>query len=215
MSKLSPCLALFSRDLGQASAPRGLGPVVVEAQRSLKSWGLQVELAEEFKKCMSLLRSSDTGLSDLLDQDVLSLESLDPADSMLLAPSSQNEADLVDEGKDIACSVPSQPASPAYEVMACTTTRLGLVWGHERQKTFFLMHQSRPQNFSAHLKTVVGKFREASERSVAFRKYFLSWSKSSPKTSGGPGPSQSEDWQDQREIVASLSPPSRSRAKRR
>lgn len=45
---------------------------------------------------------------------------------------------MVDEGEHTASSEPSQPASSAYrellEVMACTTTRLDLVWGRERQK---------------------------------------------------------------------------------
>lgn len=74
------------------------------------------------------MRSSTTGSND---QNVLSLESSDPADSILLAPSSQEETDVVEEDKDIAFSELSQPTSPAYEellyVMACTTTRLDLV----------------------------------------------------------------------------------------
>lgn len=39
-------------------------------------------------------RLSVTGSSDLLDQDVLSLEFSGPADSMLLVPSSQDEVDV-------------------------------------------------------------------------------------------------------------------------
>lgn len=75
-------MALLSRDLGQASVPCGSGPKLAEAQRRLKLWGSQFKIAEEFEKGMALLRSSVTGSSDLLDQDVLSLESSDP-DSML------------------------------------------------------------------------------------------------------------------------------------
>lgn len=75
-------------------------------------WGSQVEVAEDFEKGMALSRSSVTGLIDLLDQDVQSLESFDPADSMFLAPSSQDEADVVEEGEDITCREPTQPASP-------------------------------------------------------------------------------------------------------
>lgn len=41
---------------------------------------------------MSLLWFSVTPSCDLLDQDVLSLESTDPADSTLLAPYKQEEA---------------------------------------------------------------------------------------------------------------------------
>jgi len=58
------------------------------------------------------LDSSVTGLIDLLDQDVQSLKSSDPADSMFLAPSSQDEMDVVEEGEGITCSEPTQSASP-------------------------------------------------------------------------------------------------------
>lgn len=89
----------------------------------------KLKLAKEFENGMSLSCSSVTGSSDLLYQDVLSLESSDPADSMLLAQSSQDEVDVVGEGEYIAFSEPSQPISPAYEefleVMVHTTTRLG------------------------------------------------------------------------------------------
>lgn len=95
--KLRSRFNLFSRDVGQASAPHGLG---------LKSWGMQVELAEEFEKGMALSCSSVVGSRDLLDQDVLSLESCDLAESMLLAPSSQEEADVVEEGEKNACIEP-------------------------------------------------------------------------------------------------------------
>lgn len=77
---------------------------------------------------MALLRSSVTSSSDLLDQDVLSLESCEPAYSILLAPSSQDEVDVVEEGED-----------PAYEelldVMACGTTRLRSVLGVRERKS--------------------------------------------------------------------------------
>lgn len=44
-----------------------------------------------------------------------SLWKLLPTDSMFLAPSSQDEADVVEEDEDITCSEPTQPASPTYE----------------------------------------------------------------------------------------------------
>lgn len=47
-------------------------------------------------------RTSFTGSSDLLDRDVLSLESSNPAESILLAPSSQEEADVAEKGEDNA-----------------------------------------------------------------------------------------------------------------
>lgn len=77
------------------------------------------------------------GSSDLLDQDVLSLESSDPEDSVLLAqPASHKEADVVDEGEDSVCIKSSQPASPAHgellKVMALATVRLDLFGWRER-----------------------------------------------------------------------------------
>lgn len=62
----------------------------------------------------------------------LSLEPSDPEHSMLLAPSSQPQADMLEEGEDFVCSEPSQPTSPTYkellDVMACAMTRIDLVW---------------------------------------------------------------------------------------
>lgn len=48
--------------------------MVAVAQWRLKLWGSQIEVAEEFEKGMALSCSSVTGLIDLLDQDVQSLE---------------------------------------------------------------------------------------------------------------------------------------------
>lgn len=88
---------------------RGSGPAVAEARRRLSSWGSQVKLAEE--------------LNDLLDQDILSLESSDPADSILLAPSNPEEVDVAEEGEDIV-SPPSLPSPHMIllEVVAHATT---------------------------------------------------------------------------------------------
>lgn len=78
-----------------------------------------------------LPHSSATDASDLLDADVLSLES---SDSALLA-SSQEEQDGAVEGKNIVME-PSQPACPVYnellEVMALTSERLDLAWKREK-----------------------------------------------------------------------------------
>lgn len=57
---------------------------------------------------------------------------------MLLAPSSQEEVDLVEEVKDNIFTESSQPASPTYgemlDVMAHTIARLDLAWGLERME---------------------------------------------------------------------------------
>lgn len=55
---------------------------------------------------------------------------------MLLAPSSQEEADVVKGDED--STEPSQPASPAYgkllDVMAHATVRLDLAWGGREKR---------------------------------------------------------------------------------
>lgn len=50
-------------------------------------------------KGLALSHTSTACSSDLLDQDVLSFKSSDQADSILLAPSSQEETDVVKEGE--------------------------------------------------------------------------------------------------------------------
>ncbi|ROL42598.1 hypothetical protein DPX16_14005 [Anabarilius grahami] len=85
------------------------------------------------KKVWLFLISSVTGLSDLLDQDLLSPASSDPAERMLLVRSSQKEVDVFGEGEDSICTEPAQPASPSYEellyCMTHVTARLDLAWG--------------------------------------------------------------------------------------
>ncbi len=79
-------LSLFSRELGQSSAPCGSGPAVAEAARRLRLWGLQIELADEFERGVNLSRSSEADKGDLLEEGMLSLTSSDPAGSALLDP---------------------------------------------------------------------------------------------------------------------------------
>ncbi|ROJ08801.1 hypothetical protein DPX16_3111 [Anabarilius grahami] len=92
MKKLNSHIALFSR----ASVPGESGPAAAEAQWRLRSWGSQVELAEDFERLF---------LIPLLpmrvpDEDVLSLESFDLVDSALLA-SSQEEQDVAVQSEDM------------------------------------------------------------------------------------------------------------------
>ncbi len=83
LGKLRSRLSLFSRELGQSSAPRGSGPAVPEAARRLRSWGSQMELADEFERGIKITRSSAADENKLLKEDVLSLTSSDPAGSAL------------------------------------------------------------------------------------------------------------------------------------
>ncbi|KAI2645290.1 NADP-dependent malic enzyme, chloroplastic [Labeo rohita] len=112
MRSLRSRLSLFSRKKGQPSAPRGSGPAAAEARRKLKSWGSQVDLADELKKGLSLSRSSVTDESELRDDDAISLTSSDPGASALLA-SDHEDQDMVDEGEE-AEAEPSQTSCPAY-----------------------------------------------------------------------------------------------------
>ncbi len=124
------CLSLFSRELGRASAPSGSGAW-------WRSWSSQVELEEDFERGIFLSHSSAADAGDLLDVDVLSLVSSDPADSALL-DASLEEQDVVVEDKNETLE-PSLPACPAYselsDVMVLVTERLNLPWKHEKPKT--------------------------------------------------------------------------------
>ncbi len=84
--KLCSRLSLFLRELGKSSATRGSSPAGVEAAMKLRSGRSQMELADEFERGINLSLSSVADESELLEKDVLSLTSSDPAGSALLAP---------------------------------------------------------------------------------------------------------------------------------
>ncbi len=90
-----------------------------------------MELADEAVRGTNISRPSAADESELLEEDVLSLTSSDPAGSALLAHG-QEWAD--EDEEDI--SEPSQPVCPAYdellEVMEHATARLDLQWRHEK-----------------------------------------------------------------------------------
>ncbi len=50
MKKLCSRLSLFSRKEGQPSASRDSGPTAAEARRRLKSWGSQLDMADELER---------------------------------------------------------------------------------------------------------------------------------------------------------------------
>ncbi len=85
LGKLRSRMSLFSRELGQSSAPRGSGPAAAEVARRLRSWGSQMELTDESAVGINISRSAAADESKLLEEDVLSLTSSDPARSALLA----------------------------------------------------------------------------------------------------------------------------------
>ncbi len=85
LGELRSRMSLFSRELGQSSAPRGSGPAAAEAAMRLRSWGSQMELGDESARGINISRSSAADKSKLLEGDVLSITSSDPAGSALLA----------------------------------------------------------------------------------------------------------------------------------
>ncbi len=50
MKKLRSRQSLFSRKEGQPSASRDSGPTAAEARRRMKSWGSQLDLADELER---------------------------------------------------------------------------------------------------------------------------------------------------------------------
>ncbi len=127
-------LSLFSRKEGQPSASRDLSPTAAEARRRMKSWGSQVDLADEFEGELSLSHESAKYESEPLDyDDVISLTSSDPAASALLG-CAQEEQEM-SEIEDVETEL-SQDSCPAYvellDVMERAAARLDLPW--ERTK---------------------------------------------------------------------------------
>ncbi len=134
MKKLLSRLSLFSRKEGQPSASHDSRPTAAEARRRMKSWGSQVDLADELERELSLLCALAENESELLYcDDAISLTSSDPAASALLG-SAQEEQEMF-EGEEVETE-PSQSSCPAYEelleVIECATARLDLPW--ERTK---------------------------------------------------------------------------------
>ncbi len=90
-----------------------------------------MELADGSGGGINTSRSSAADKSKLLEEDVLSLTSPDPAGSALLAHG-QEWADEDEEN----ISEPSQPVCPAFdellEVIKHATARLDLQWRHEK-----------------------------------------------------------------------------------
>ncbi len=61
MRKLRSRLSLFSSKEGQPSASRDSRPTVAEARRRIKSWGSQVDLADELERELSFRVGRERG----------------------------------------------------------------------------------------------------------------------------------------------------------
>jgi hypothetical protein len=76
-----------------------------------------VELADEFERGMALLRSSVAGEGEMLEKNVLSLTSSDPAGSALQALS-LDEQEMAEEGEEFKKTKPSQHSPTALRMMS-------------------------------------------------------------------------------------------------
>ncbi len=85
MRKLRSRLSLFSRKDGQPSASHDSRHTVAEARRRMKSWGSQLDVADELERDRPFSRASAENESELLDcDDAIFLTSSDSAASALL-----------------------------------------------------------------------------------------------------------------------------------
>ncbi len=106
-------LSLFSRKEGQPSASRDSGLTAAEAQRRLKSWGLQLDMADELERDRLFPCASAENESELLDcDDAIFLTSSDSLASALLGYA-QEEQEMF-EGEEVETE-PSQSSCTAYE----------------------------------------------------------------------------------------------------
>ncbi len=113
MKKLRSRLSLFSRKEGQPSASRDSGPTAAEARRRMKSWGSQLDMADELERDRPFSRASAENESELLDcDDAIFLTSSDSAASALLGYA-QEEQEMF-EGKEVKTE-PSQSSCTAHD----------------------------------------------------------------------------------------------------
>ncbi len=65
MKKLRSRLSLFSRKEGQPPASCNSGPTAAEARRRLKSWGSQLDMADELERDRPFSRASAENESEM------------------------------------------------------------------------------------------------------------------------------------------------------
>ncbi len=113
MKKLRFRLSLFLRKEGQPSASRDSGPTAAEAWRWMKSWGSQLDLADELERDRPFSRASAENESELLVcDDAIFLTSSDSVASALLGYA-QEEQEMF-KGEEVETE-PSQSSCIAYD----------------------------------------------------------------------------------------------------
>ncbi len=101
----------------------------------MKSWGSQLDLADELVTELPFSHAPAKNEGELLDSDdAISLTPSDPTASALLGYAKE-EQDMF-KGEDVDTE-PSQSSCPAYEVllevMECATARLDLPWEKDQE----------------------------------------------------------------------------------
>ncbi len=112
MKKLRSRLSLFSRKEGQPSASRDSGPTTAEARRRMKSWGSQLDMADELERDCPFSHASAENESELLDCDDAIFLTSDSEASALL-DYAQKEQEMF-EGEEVETE-PSQSSCTAYD----------------------------------------------------------------------------------------------------
>ncbi len=116
MKKPRSRLSLFSRKEGQPSASRDSGPTTAEARRRMKSWGSQLDVADELERDRPFSRASAENESELLDCDfAIFLTSSDSAASALLGYAQEEQETFEGEEVETEPSQNSQSSCTAYE----------------------------------------------------------------------------------------------------
>lgn len=124
------CLALF-----EVCDPCDAGTAAAKAARRLHSWGLQMELAEEFEMALAFsLTSTASSSAQTRDTEARSVASSALSDCLMLGLSSSEELDILSiEASDLGDS-PTQ--SPQYEelvqIVIRAVAKLNICWPAEK-----------------------------------------------------------------------------------
>ncbi len=113
MKKPRSRLSLFSRREGQPSASRDSGPTAAEARRRIKSWGSQLDVADELERDRPCSCASTENENELLDFDFAIFLTTSYSEASALLGYAQEEQEMF-EGEEVETE-PSQSSCTAYE----------------------------------------------------------------------------------------------------
>lgn len=128
-------LALFE-DGAELRVPQGSGPAAAEAERKLRSWGSQLDLAEGLETSLPLSQPSPAGSSapSLVPEACPAASSIQSG-SLVLHFSSSEEVDIM--SVDVVDAEEPSHSSPAFDGLleVVTNSRLKLDWPMKTQST--------------------------------------------------------------------------------